>query len=114
MMRVVQTSWAQQYRPAPVMVLRGCARALHVNPSHPSSTCLHGRLQEAMRDFRSGKVTTLVATDVAGRGLHISRWASVLFRSRRHSMQSACCRAVCSRLGLALGGGNLEDALKKH
>lgn len=26
-----------------------------------------------MRDFRSGKVTTLVATDVAGRGLHISR-----------------------------------------
>ena len=27
--------------------------------------------QEAMRDFRSGKAQALVATDVAGRGLHI-------------------------------------------
>lgn len=31
-------------------------------------------VQEAMRDFRSGKASVLVATDVAGRGLHISRW----------------------------------------
>lgn len=29
------------------------------------------RAQEAMRDFRSGKAQALVATDVAGRGLHI-------------------------------------------
>ena len=27
--------------------------------------------QAAVRDFRSGKATALVATDVAGRGLHI-------------------------------------------
>ena len=51
-------------------------QAMHVKPiACQDLTCLHGRLQEAMRDFRSGKVTTLVATDVAGRGLHISRWA---------------------------------------
>ncbi len=29
------------------------------------------RLQEAMRDFRSGKAQAMVATDVAARGLHI-------------------------------------------
>lgn len=36
-----------------------------------------------MRDFRSGKVTTLLATDVAGRGLHISRC--------RHHLSSSPC-----------------------
>lgn len=77
MMRVIQISWAQQYRPAPVMVLRGCARgAARQAIAFKGLTYLYGRFQEAMRDFRSGKVTTLVATDVAGRGLHISRWAS--------------------------------------
>ena len=47
---------------------------MHVKPiAFQGLACPHGRLQEAMRDFRSGKVTTLVATDVAGRGLHIVR-----------------------------------------
>lgn len=37
--------------------------------SLPSQEC--EKMQEAMRDFRSGKAQAMVATDVAARGLHI-------------------------------------------
>ena len=94
----VQTLWAQRQTCLCDRARWAATEAsVHQVTVFQGSTCLHGRLQEAMRDFRSGKVTTLVATDVAGRGLHISRWA-LSFRSRRHSMRLACAGAPCRRL----------------
>ena len=64
----------------------------------PVSAALHGtqqamqastaHAQEAMRDFRSGKAQALVATDVAGRGLHIRNLPYVVNYGARPRLQS--------------------------
>ena len=54
--------------------------------------------QEAMRDFRSGKAQALVATDVAGRGLHIRNLPYVVNYGAHPALCPHACWQWCVRL----------------
>lgn len=65
--------------------------------NYNSFTILHGQLPQSIReqallDFRSGKVPTLLATDVAARGIHIKRLKYVVNYDFPSNIEQYCHR----------------------
>lgn len=63
---------------------RGTERVYqHLSKKLPSVACIHGDLQQRVRDrvmgdFRGGKITCLVATDVVGRGIDVTNISHII------------------------------------
>jgi ATP-dependent RNA helicase DDX5/DBP2 len=72
--------------------------------------CLHGQLPQAQREsvlanFRAGKMSTLIATDVAARGLHIKRLFYVVNYDFPGNLEQ-----YCHRVGRAGRQGNAGES----
>jgi len=76
-----------------------------------ATTSLHGQLQQQEREanlkyFMAGKTTTMLATDVAARGIHINRLAYVVNYDFPGSLDQYVHR--CGRAGRGKEGSNSE------